>query len=170
MFKRPSKQAALETRLADEAKRLRDVAKLLRPGPARDAVLARQVSPPQLSSMRRSLAETKATGRQGSRLGEAVASRVNEASGCRETRKIHDIIFGRRTVNPETGLTHDCCLTNTNGCNHVQAVVLYGYNRRRDCCCSIYRLVALRYATSSDRSAIIDQSHGDDGNLQRSAR
>lgn len=40
MFKRPSKQVrTLETRLAEEAQRLRDVAKLLPPGPARDAVL-----------------------------------------------------------------------------------------------------------------------------------
>lgn len=40
MFRRPSKQAeTLETRLADEASRLRTEAEMLRPGPARDAVL-----------------------------------------------------------------------------------------------------------------------------------
>jgi hypothetical protein len=41
----------------------------------------------------------------------------------------------------------------TQGCHHVQAVLLHRNNRGRDCCCSVNRVVAFGHAVASNHSA-----------------
>jgi len=88
-----------------------------------------------------------------------------------ETKKVlkTSILGGNGKVLKRDGFMI-AAFTNTEGFNHVQAILLDGHDWNGDCCCSVNFVVASRYATERDYCVIVDQPHRHDGDLQGSPR